>query len=708
MAQLGRFLHAVLDSAGNAVSGVSVTVYREGATVNDAQSGTSGTTFNVHNNGKIVNGDSVFVNTTTGTTYTVSNMTDTSVDLSGFGGTLSLNDLDRLVPSGTTASLFKDDHGVDADSNPLTTSATGTASAWVEPAAYDVVTSGGGTTTTLFSGIVVNSSIPGGVRYADSFARGSSTGGIQEAIDDMPSGGGIVWLTPNTTYSMGTDIKITIADSIWIRGGGWSSVIQKTGNDSGNGEMILVDATSADVTDVKFSDFTLDGGTTTVTWGLRLDSNGSTSGPKRVDVEHVRFMNLPKVGIQGDVLLHDLTVTRCLFKDCCDATSGANNGTAIGIGSGTAQHTLRPSITNNTFDTIGAVGNTGSGVHAAVLINSGCSGARITNNHLKNMVTGSINAEGITTRDETVTDYVIEGNTLDGIDGKGIHLFEATITQNCGASVTGNTVTDYGRVSADTGIFVTKLRGVSVTGNVTHTGAAASSVGIEINAAESCTVSGNVSHTNTGNTQHGFFISGSKHSITGNISRSNAGSGIRIGACDSSTFTGNLCIDNTQDGIDSASSVVRNNVIAGNCVSGGVNGIELTTSALNNLVTGNLVVGNSGTAIQTLATDVCWNNYTSATALTGSLSFKGADIVAAATIALPDHGNFFDVTGATGITDMTSSWAGRMVTLQFTDGATITEGNNFVMSGNFTAGATDTITFVSDGSNWNEVARSNN
>src|SRR6267142_3357376 len=148
MSQLGRFDYTVITTLGLAVTGASVQVFREGATVNINQSGTSPKTFNVRHRGKIAAADAVFLNTATGTTYTVDSVTATTVTLSGFAGTLALIGGDRLTPSTSQPTLYNDDQGGASTSNPLTSSATGRVNCWMEFGAYDFVVSGGGATTT--------------------------------------------------------------------------------------------------------------------------------------------------------------------------------------------------------------------------------------------------------------------------------------------------------------------------------------------------------------------------------------------------------------------------------------------------------------------------------------------------------------------------------------------------------------------------------
>lgn len=87
---------------------------------------------------------------------------------------------------------------------------------------------------------------------------------------------------------------------------------------------------------------------------------------------------------------------------------------------------------------------------------------------------------------------------------------------------------------------------------------------------------------------------------------------------------------------------------------------------------------------------------------------KGADVASAATITLGTDGNFFDITGAVTITSVTAKTAGTIVILQFDGSLTFTDGSNLKLNGNFSTTADDTITLVSDGTNWYEVGRSAN
>lgn len=63
------------------------------------------------------------------------------------------------------------------------------------------------------------------------------------------------------------------------------------------------------------------------------------------------------------------------------------------------------------------------------------------------------------------------------------------------------------------------------------------------------------------------------------------------------------------------------------------------------------------------------------------------------------------VSGTAAITSLTAGSAGRVVTLLASGAWTLTDGSNLKLAGDFTPAAGDTITLVSDGTNWIEIAR---
>ncbi len=86
---------------------------------------------------------------------------------------------------------------------------------------------------------------------------------------------------------------------------------------------------------------------------------------------------------------------------------------------------------------------------------------------------------------------------------------------------------------------------------------------------------------------------------------------------------------------------------------------------------------------------------------------KGADVASTAgTITLGDDGNYFDITGTAAITSITAKSAGTQVVLQFDSTASLVDGSNLKLAGNFQGAAESQIMLSSDGTNWFEVSRS--
>ena len=87
---------------------------------------------------------------------------------------------------------------------------------------------------------------------------------------------------------------------------------------------------------------------------------------------------------------------------------------------------------------------------------------------------------------------------------------------------------------------------------------------------------------------------------------------------------------------------------------------------------------------------------------------EGAAIVAASTLTLGTDGNFFHVTGATGITAISGSQPN--IFLVFDSTPTLTNSGTLILAGsaNYTCVANDTFQFVNEGSGvWREVSRQN-
>ena len=90
--------------------------------------------------------------------------------------------------------------------------------------------------------------------------------------------------------------------------------------------------------------------------------------------------------------------------------------------------------------------------------------------------------------------------------------------------------------------------------------------------------------------------------------------------------------------------------------------------------------------------------------------YKGVDIASANALTLADDGNYWDITGTTSITSLSSKPAGTVVKLHFDGALTIVhDGTNLFLSGglSYTTSANDEFEFVSLGSGqWRETSRS--
>ena len=93
----------------------------------------------------------------------------------------------------------------------------------------------------------------------------------------------------------------------------------------------------------------------------------------------------------------------------------------------------------------------------------------------------------------------------------------------------------------------------------------------------------------------------------------------------------------------------------------------------------------------------------------GTAITDGSDSVAsAATVTLPVGRTQVTITGTTGITSITAAPAATTVLLIFSGVLTVTDGSNLKLAGNLTTAANTTLSLLSDGTNWIEVARSVN
>jgi hypothetical protein len=217
---------------------------------------------------------------------------------------------------------------------------------------------------------------------------------------------------------------------------------------------------------------------------------------------------------------------------------------------------------------------------------------------------------------------------------------------------------------------------------------------------------------------------GASHSwlVDDNLCYANISTGILIIACNRTIISGNQCFNNGQRADIPA---VRR---AGICIK--------TWDSEHKSSMYNVVIGNQCYDVQASPTQqygiVEWDN-DSGPAVVGNNYFQGnhcrgnerrnmllnssdsaapgnwlgdsTTIRAAATITLPDSGEYFVIAGRTAVMSITASWEGRRVTFKFADAVTLRDGKNLLLAGSFSAARNDTITLICDGTNWVEVAR---
>lgn len=591
MSRLEHLEYQVRDTAGNRLIGAELRVYREGATVNGAQTVTAPSgSITVRSAGRLsrVAGspDSVFVNAVSGTTYSMYATSDTAVAVSGLSADLVLAAGDRLIPDNTRPVLYPDDQGAGTPVvQPMTTDANGYAHAWHEFQTVETIVSGSGITTRLIQSQLAPTEAPGQVRYADAFAALSSTGGIQEAINDLPAAGGTVYVTGGKTYTVTATAGIVPVSGLSLVSIGGSATIQRGANINN-----LIAGVS--LTDVTVAGIVLDGN----------KANFATG-----DGDGVEFDACTRVRVR------DCEVKNFIMR-------GINFTSAAGVSDDIW-------IQDNHVHDIGTDAVIrGHGI--VVQATSAISGILITNNKVKTLRASAMSAIGIQISGvaQNATLGVISNNIVSDTDGIGIQVSAAAqITVN------GNNTKDTGQGQANlgNGICIISSDSVTVDGNTVQDIPATSDHGIELaSTTPYCTnvvVNGNTIKNVLGSTRCGISAFGSRLTFTNNIVSACGGTGIEVGVGGTTqstdiVITGNQCHSNGDEGICAVAlrMTIANNV----CISNTGRGIRVregpAASGLISkdfLVTGNVCRSNErGILITTTATFanftefVCSNN----------------------------------------------------------------------------------------------------
>ncbi len=643
MAQLARIRHVVRNSTG-AVSGASVEIRKQGATINGNQAITTGQNLTVNATGAIAAGDTVQV-VRSGTTliadssgddtFTASALVNTTtITITGITGTLTVQDDDRIVPTTSLPTLYNDVKQVETKANPLTSSSTGLAEAWAEEAYYDGKVSGSGITTTYFEDLAVVRPVPTDTIFnvkdqqflggAKGNASTNDAPAIQAALNQANTdGGGIVFL-PEGQYNIAS--SLTVYSNTTIMGVGPASIVFLTA--TSNVRMFIL---NADAVSITLRDFKINGNRANQGAVVNLDGIYGLDNDDLL-IDHLHIVSTRARGIFLDINVGDF-VQRATIRDCLIDDTGTD---AIYL---TAS--LSCKVVHNTLRAFGTV----TATSLAVGMNVSVEGLSITDNTIIQGVSTSFAIESVTTTaplNNNVSDNVIDGNALGGgisMPNSRYSRFSGNTIQD-GVSAIGSSI-EVGGSSAeelvisdntinDGGVNVQGCVNCVIRGNTIKGTASTTFTPIAIgpnNATTGCLIDGNTVETGGDANNALIGIAGAVVTalrITNNILRNGSGHGIRLEASAGSS------------GI----------VIAGNTITGCTNfGIRTNSNANHDQVTiqNNDLRGNTGGAISHNATGGVYRfiNNIPHTAVTQAITAVGNAITAVSeTVELTADGNY--------------------------------------------------------------------
>ena len=283
MAQKGRIQITVTDTSGNALSGVSVEIRKQGATVRNDHAGAN-TSFTVNDPGAITTAgtaDEVQVGTDSGTTQQVSSFTATNVTVADTF--TDVDDNDRLTVINNLPTIYSDANGDQSITNPISTGANGSVTCWAEITPYDVHISGGSATTALREDVVP---VGHGDVSVNDISGATAVGYILDTNRSFSDAGAKLISIRNATsekFSVDKDgdlLSHTVNGALTVASGG----LTITAGDltmSENASQIVPGATSfsiRDTADAEDNIITTDAGVTSLRAGLTLTAGDFTMG----------------------------------------------------------------------------------------------------------------------------------------------------------------------------------------------------------------------------------------------------------------------------------------------------------------------------------------------------------------------------------------------------------------------------------------------
>jgi hypothetical protein len=328
-------------------------------------------------------------------------------------------------------------------------------------------------------------------------------------------------------------------------------------------------------------------------------------------------------------------------------------------------------------------------------------------------VTGANDASLILTSAGTGEDAIIVSSTAGGIDVDAAAAKDINIAGGQVALVSKDNAASAISLTANIGatetIVVTNSQGtsesaitlLSTAGGVNVDAAAAKDLdlaGGQVKLVSKDDAASAISLTTNIGTSETIVITNTQGTSEGAITLVSTAGGVDIDAAAAKNIdiAGGQVLISSKDNTASAIALTANigtseTIVVTNTQGTGAGAITLTATAGG--VTANVAAGKAIT-------------------LNGTVNHKvGSNIASPAGGELTlGEGQYFLITGTNNITSIAaaSTSAGRLVILRFDGVLTFTDGNNLKIAGNFVTSDEDTITLISDGTNWYEVSRSAN
>lgn len=295
----------------------------------------------------------------------------------------------------------------------------------------------------------------------------------------LASGSGIVQLLANKTYNVsGTSGQIDLQANTWLRGRGWTTIINLAGQTASSKGIVQTEYTEAAKANVKVSDLKVVGNKSGKTdqWTAGIAFHGVDKGSiERVWVHDCMWYGIIVLYSTGGVSSKNVNVIDCVTS--ANYKSGIN-GAGWDGGEIRGNKCLNDSTQNTNLAgiflepddaatiysrNISIVGNyidmTSSGAFGIYLENAATNDVDKYNNIsiIGNTMVGNNTRVGIRSSDHF--NVAISANTIKDFD-TGIQDAASTATDILNVSITGNTITD----CASYGIMVSS--GAVITGNI--------------------------------------------------------------------------------------------------------------------------------------------------------------------------------------------------------------------------------------------------